>query len=246
MKSRLLTWLGVTLIVQTGLLHLYATPVQYLEAPYLGILFSLVFVAALVAASGIFHQMRWGWGFGTLITRGALVGYVFSRTTGMPGMKVELWGDVTGSMALAVEAGFLIVALFAAPWKRPTVETETVAGKSAQPAVWVRGLFSTGALLVIGLITVFTVQADERALQATRNQYGTPQARAVSTAGPEAEDDLHVTPIGATAVNRVIDHKLRILDAENAGVPLKDPKRLAAHQTGTGSHRLLYVPLIAK
>ena len=49
MKSKLFHWLGIFLILETGLLHILTAQAEYEEAAYLGYLFAANFIGALIA-----------------------------------------------------------------------------------------------------------------------------------------------------------------------------------------------------
>ena len=109
MKSKILQWVAILLILATGVLHLMSAFDEYKEAAYMGWLFAANFLGALVSAIGIFRQRSdWGWALGAFITLVSILGYVESRTIGMPGMEVEAWYDPIGVPALVVEVFFLI------------------------------------------------------------------------------------------------------------------------------------------
>jgi len=77
-----------------------------------GVLFLANGIAAIVAAFGIYRGERnWGWGLGVLVAGGALVGYVISRTVGLPSLAPDIWLEPLGILSLMVEAAF--IALFA-------------------------------------------------------------------------------------------------------------------------------------
>src|SRR5215204_1068119 len=82
-----LAWAGVSLTAAVGLIHLLEVPEELEEATYLGLLFLANFGGAVVAAIGIYRGHKWGWGLGALLAGGAFVGYVISRTLGVPGMR---------------------------------------------------------------------------------------------------------------------------------------------------------------
>ncbi len=109
---RLLTVLGVLLIVAVGLIHLRGALPHYRAAPYVGVLFVVNFVGALVSAWGIYRDTLRGWLLGVVVAGGALVAYVVSRSIGMPGMEqaVGRWLGPLGVLSLVVEVPF--VALF--------------------------------------------------------------------------------------------------------------------------------------
>ena len=115
-----LVWTGASLIVALGMIHLLEAPEGLEEAAYLGLLFLANFGGAVVAAIGIYRNYRWGWLLGVMLAGGAFVGYVLSRTVGLPGLPVEEeWLEPLGMLALLVEGLFvgLWLTIFARPAK---------------------------------------------------------------------------------------------------------------------------------
>ena len=112
MRARLTTlaWGGIALILATGVIHLIDAPSSFDDARYKGILFVANGAAAFVSALGIYRGARtWGWGLGALVAGGALIGYVISRTVGLPGLEPDVWLEPLGVLSLVVEAAFLVV-----------------------------------------------------------------------------------------------------------------------------------------
>ncbi len=110
--SKSVMWAGIFLIVVTGVIHFIDAPDTFTEATYKGILFSLNGIGALVAAVGIFRGKSWGWLLGLLIAGGAFVGYVISRTVGLPGLPVESeWLEPLGVLSLVVEGIYVLLAI---------------------------------------------------------------------------------------------------------------------------------------
>ena len=82
-------------------------------------MFLVNFFGAILAAIGIYRGRSWGWGLGALVSVGAFVGYVISRTIGLPGLPVEEeWLEPLGLLSLLVEA--LFVGLHLTVFVRPT------------------------------------------------------------------------------------------------------------------------------
>jgi hypothetical protein len=101
---------GIALILVTGAIHFVDAPSSFGDAAYKGLLFLANGSAAVVAAVGIHRGARtWGWGLGVLIAGGALVGYVISRTVGLPGLAPDVWLEPLGILALIVEAAFILL-----------------------------------------------------------------------------------------------------------------------------------------
>jgi hypothetical protein len=101
---------GVVAIVVTGLIHLATARDSFGEATYKGLLFVANGVGALVAAVGVYRDRAdWGWLLGALVAGGAFLGYVLSRTVGLPGLPAEpdAWLEPLGVASLVAEAVFL-------------------------------------------------------------------------------------------------------------------------------------------
>jgi len=112
---------GISVIVIVGLIHLVGAPEDLEEAPYQGLLFLANFFGAVVAAIGIYRGRSWGWSLGALVSLGAFLGYVISRTTGLPGLPVEEeWLEPLGLLSLLVES--LFVGLYLTILVRPAKE----------------------------------------------------------------------------------------------------------------------------
>ncbi len=105
-------WAGVVLIVITGIIHFIDAPDNFNQATYKGVLFVLNGFGALLAAYGIFRGASWGWLLGLLIAGGAILGYIVSRTIGLPGLPVDAhWLEPMGVLSLVVEGVFVLLAV---------------------------------------------------------------------------------------------------------------------------------------
>lgn len=101
---------GIALILVTGAIHFVDAPGSFGDATYKGLLFVANGIAAIVAAVGIYRGGRtWGWALGVMVAGGALVGYVISRTVGLPGLEPDTWLEPLGVLSLMVEAAFIVL-----------------------------------------------------------------------------------------------------------------------------------------
>jgi hypothetical protein len=101
---------GIALILVTGAIHFIDAPGSFSDAPSKGLLFLANGIAAIIAAFGIYRSERsLGWGLGVLVAGGALVGYVISRTVGLPGLAPDIWLEPLGILSLMVEAPFIVL-----------------------------------------------------------------------------------------------------------------------------------------
>ena len=220
MKFRLLHWLGLVLILQTGLVHLYLMPESFSETTYEGLLFAANAIGALIAAYGIYHGKVWGWNLGILIAAGSIVAYVISRTVGMPGMEIEEWGNPLGTGALLVESGFLIVCRILNPWD--SLANGSTAASQVIPAlefpVTDRYLIPVASLIALSLALLFTFQWNAHR----------PGAMLISQQDLKEKYGLDVTLLGVTAMNSVIDLRLKILDADKASQLLEGHDKMPA------------------
>jgi hypothetical protein len=116
LSSRRIAWLAIGMLVITGLVHLLDAPDAFDEMTYKGLLFVANAAGALVAAVGIARGARgWGWGLGFAVSAGALVGYILSRTLGLPGLPAEpdAWLEPLGLISMMSEGLFVVLAAWA-------------------------------------------------------------------------------------------------------------------------------------
>lgn len=115
---------AIALILVTGAIHFIDAPGSFGDATYKGLLFVANGIAAIVAAVGIYRGERsWGWGLGLLVAGGALVGYVISRTVGLPGLAPDVWLEPLGILSLVVEVSYVV--LFALSRRETRLASQT-------------------------------------------------------------------------------------------------------------------------
>lgn len=120
--SKALKILAIISIIAVGLIHLGTARDAFAEATYKGLLFVANGVGALVAAVGVYRDRPgWGWLLGVVVAGGAMLGYVVSRTVGLPGLPAEpdAWLEPLGVASLVAEGLFLV--LFGVTRRRASV-----------------------------------------------------------------------------------------------------------------------------
>ena len=111
--STISTAAGVGLLLAQGIIHLSEAPAQYADVPYLGVLFVLTLAGALVATIGLLRREAWGWWLGLATTAGPLLGYVLSRSIGIPGVQETALASILEPLGIAcvvAEALFVLLA----------------------------------------------------------------------------------------------------------------------------------------
>ena len=114
---------GIVLISLVGLIHLLVTPEYFEYAAYVGLLFLVNVAGSALSAYGIYRGARWGWILGLVISIGSFVGYIVSRTVGLPGapgILREPFTEPPGLLSLVVEAAFAGVAAYVLTRRRTT------------------------------------------------------------------------------------------------------------------------------
>ncbi|MBF0594351.1 MAG: hypothetical protein HQL22_05220 [Candidatus Omnitrophica bacterium] len=107
---------AIALIFVTGLIHAINAPDSFQEAAYKGWLFCANAAGAVVAAFYISRQNRLGWWLGLGVAAGAFLGYVASRTVGLPMIPAEpdAWLEPLGVASLIAEGLFIGIFIY---WK---------------------------------------------------------------------------------------------------------------------------------
>lgn len=108
-NEKLVRNIGLLVILITGLIHLYDAPGEYRDAQYMGIFFIIFFLGSIISAIGIYRdQFSWGWMLGGLLVLGAIVGYLLSRTVGLPISGREDWGPPLAYFSIILEVLFFV------------------------------------------------------------------------------------------------------------------------------------------
>ena len=75
----------------------------------MGVLFFVFFLASIASAIGIYYdRFMWGWILGGLLSLGAIIGYLISRTVGLPISGVEDWGPALAYFSIFLEIVYFI------------------------------------------------------------------------------------------------------------------------------------------
>jgi hypothetical protein len=102
-----------------GVIHLVLAPEYFEEQAYVGVLFVLGGVALAVLAVRLWlSDDAPSWLAGALVMAGMGIGFVLSRTIGLPGFKEAEW-ELSGVICLILEAGFVLTAARALAPPRP-------------------------------------------------------------------------------------------------------------------------------
>jgi Na+/proline symporter len=113
MTSINVTRIGAAAIAGIAAIHLLLAPEYLGEQAYVGVLFLLgAGAGALIAV----RLWRGGdpasWALGVAISVGMAIGFVLSRTIGLPGFHESEW-ELSGLISLLLEAGFVTMAIAA-------------------------------------------------------------------------------------------------------------------------------------
>jgi hypothetical protein len=111
-----LKWIAILAILAAGIIHLVEARDAFGDATYKGTLFVAHGLGAGVAAVGIYRERGgWGWLLSLLVAGGAIIGYVASRTVGLPGLapEPENWLEPPGVASLVVEVLFVVIFVLA-------------------------------------------------------------------------------------------------------------------------------------
>jgi hypothetical protein len=99
--------IGAAMIAATGAIHLILAPEYLGQQAWVGIGFILGGIAALLIGARLWRTSDPGaWALGALLSAGMAVGFVLSRTTGLPGFHESEW-ELSGVVSVLLEIGFV-------------------------------------------------------------------------------------------------------------------------------------------
>ena len=96
-----------------ALIHLLDLPSKFQETPYLGWMYIGAIVAAVAIAAGLIRSgSRKVWAACAALPLAVLVGFVLSRTTGLPSATDDVgnWGEPLGMASMFVEGALVLLA----------------------------------------------------------------------------------------------------------------------------------------
>lgn len=111
-KLNMWSIIGIALLVIIAGIHLIDAPDSFGDAPYKGVLFVLNGIGALLASALILRNRNTaGWWLGMVVAASAVVGYVMSRTIGLPGLEAEpdAWFETLGITSVICEVAFIAI-----------------------------------------------------------------------------------------------------------------------------------------
>ncbi len=98
---------GAALIAATGAIHIILAPEYLGERAYIGIGFILGGIAALLIGARLWRAGdQAAWALGAVLSAGMAVGFVLSRTVGLPGFHESEW-ELSGLLSVLLEVGFV-------------------------------------------------------------------------------------------------------------------------------------------
>src|SRR5829696_8095607 len=100
-------------LAATGVIHLVLAPEYLGEQAYVGVLFIVGGLACAALAARLWRRDDPpAWILAALTAAGMGLGFVLSRTVGLPGFKEADW-ELSGIVSLLLEGGVLVAALAA-------------------------------------------------------------------------------------------------------------------------------------
>jgi hypothetical protein len=106
---------GVVLLLGIALIHLLDSLGKFDEAKYVFVLYLLLMAGSLVVAAFLLRtDSRLAWTLVTLISGLTLLGFILSRTTGLPNFDADIgvWAEPLGLASLFTEGAALLLGLY--------------------------------------------------------------------------------------------------------------------------------------
>ena len=227
MKSKLLQWFAIVLILEIGMLHIMTAQNQYDAIAYMGYLFAANFFGSLIAAFGIYHKQLWGWTLGAVIAIGSIVGYLWSCTFGLPGLNIQEWWTPYGVVSVTVEALFTLVILLR-PWKIQASELLPTTNSR------LRYIWPVVSLLIVASLSTFTQQWNYQSILHYGHHVGSlgQVCNTPITTMAQLEDKygVKVSLVANSMMNSIVDVRLTILDPDKAHNLLQNQAALLLNQ----------------
>lgn len=227
MKPKILQWLGIVFILETGLIHYFTAQSQYDKAGYMGYAYVIFSLFTLISAFGMYHRQVWGWGIGFVLSVFSIITFLWTRTLGLPGMLVGDWLAPFDLVAATMESFFIIV-YFSHPLRldgREITPSTTSRLRYFLPIAGVFFITSTSAF-AYGWNTVVTNQYGHH-VGSLEQVCSTPL-----TSFAELEDryGVEVSLVATSMMDSIVDVRLKIIDPAKADILLRNQSALLVNQ----------------
>jgi hypothetical protein len=126
MEKTTLQKAGLISLAGTGAIHLALAPEYFSEQAYVGVLFVLGGIACLGLATWIWRRANdaAAWTLAALASAGMALGFVLSRTVGLPGFHEGEW-EASGLLTLLLEGTVVVAAANAVRSQLPGARVST-------------------------------------------------------------------------------------------------------------------------
>lgn len=120
-----LRWLAAATLAASGAVHIPIIGMHLEEAPYIGYLFIALTAACIaLAVAVLLVDSVVVWAAGGVVTALAVVGYVLSRTVGLPQIADDIgnWTDPLGVAAITAETVTVLLAVLVLRRAQPILQ----------------------------------------------------------------------------------------------------------------------------
>jgi hypothetical protein len=114
-RSYIARSVGIMGLVGVALVHLLDSGSKFQETPYLFWMYVGLMVASLAVAGLLLHTETWlGWAAAGSLAGSVIVGFVLSRTLGLPGSSKDIsnWGESLGLGSLLIEGCVVALSVY--------------------------------------------------------------------------------------------------------------------------------------
>ena len=103
---------GIGLLAATIAIHTSELSGKIEETSYIGLGYVMLIAASIVAIVLLAQQDRRGWLLGAATCAATLIGFVLTRTTGLPGATGDIgnWSETIALWSIIAEGAFLLLA----------------------------------------------------------------------------------------------------------------------------------------
>ena len=215
MKTKLVRWLAIYLILQAGVLNFMMAQDQYEKVQYLGYLAMVNFAVTLVSAFLIYHKKRFGWWLGLLVASESIILYAIARIIALPGLAIEPWLYPYGVVGAVIEGLFVLLFIIVQPWRSNLLDNEPAS--QIRPAY----LLPLLGILLASAVTYSSYRWDRFAYQLGYHVHVGSYSAVCNTPFTTFEEleekyGIQVSLAAMSMMDGIVDVRLKITDPDKA------------------------------
>ncbi len=233
MKSPINKWLGMVLTTEIGLLFLFQSQAAYEQNLFTGYMYVGLFLVTIIIAFLIYRANKLGWFLGGVLSASLMVFLLWKFLVTYQGLRLDEWFNPFEVTTFLLNSAFLVLVGFR--WRRSQDDSIGIPVPVSFKKEFVFGLLGISFMAITilpgyqfaDMIKTLASDPGHKHIGSVKAVCSTP---VTSLATLEDTYGVQVALVAATAMDSIVDVRLKIIDPDKAHNLFKDQAALLVDQ----------------